>query len=151
MRKRFHGAHADHADAVLGAGLEQRVKEVVRVLDREVQLPAQGADEVDAQRVARPPRAPPRWSAPVSQGKASLSSGVSVSLREHSRETAVPATTKQPRALVMLRRVTEPSLGSALLQVVAVVALRGPGAHHVEVLVGDLGDGELRADAAALR
>ena len=49
--QRLHRAHADHADAELAAGGEERVEEAVRVLDREVQLPAQLADEVDAQRV----------------------------------------------------------------------------------------------------
>ena len=33
------------------AGRKQRVEQVVRILDREVQLPAERADEIDAQRV----------------------------------------------------------------------------------------------------
>ena len=49
--QRLHRAHADHADAELRAGGEERVEQVVRVLDREMQLPAELADEIDAQRV----------------------------------------------------------------------------------------------------
>ena len=36
---------------VAAAGLEQRIEQVMRVLDGEVQLPAERADEVHAQRI----------------------------------------------------------------------------------------------------
>ena len=49
--QRLHRAHAGHADAVLGARRENRVEQAVRVLDREMQFPAERADEVHAQRV----------------------------------------------------------------------------------------------------
>src|SRR5206468_2058044 len=39
--------------------------------------------------------------------------------------------------------------GQCLLQIVAVVAFGGPGAHHVVMLFRNLGDGEFRANAAA--
>src|SRR6185436_13632532 len=38
--QRFHGPHPDHADAEFLAGREQCVEQVMRVLNREVQLPA---------------------------------------------------------------------------------------------------------------
>ena len=49
--QRFHGTHAGHADVELGARLEDRIEEVVGVLDGEMQLPPERADEVDAQQV----------------------------------------------------------------------------------------------------
>ena len=51
MPQRFHGAHAGHANAVFRAGGEQRIEQVMRVLDGKVQLPAQRADEIHAQQV----------------------------------------------------------------------------------------------------
>ena len=86
----------------------------------------------------------------MSHGNDALSSGTSVSFASTSRDRG-PATTKQPRAPVMLRSRTDPSRRQPLLQVVGVVALGRPGAHDVELLVGQLRDRELRADAAALR
>ena len=49
--QRLHGAHAGHADVELGARLEYRIEQMMRVLDGEVQLPTQRADEIDAQQI----------------------------------------------------------------------------------------------------
>ena len=49
--QRFHGAHARHADLELGAGLEDRIEQMMRVLDGKMQFPAERADEVHAQQV----------------------------------------------------------------------------------------------------
>jgi hypothetical protein len=57
--------------------------------------------------VARPTSA--TWL--VSQGNAALSNGASTSLASTSRERG-PATTKTPRLMVILRKVTLPSWGS---------------------------------------
>ena len=50
--QRFHRAHAGHADADAPRPASNRaIEQVMRVLDREVQLPAERADEIDAQQV----------------------------------------------------------------------------------------------------
>jgi hypothetical protein len=119
----------------------------MRVLDREVQLPSQGADEIHAQQYTSTAR-PTSMHWPVSQGNARVVERRIGQLRQHVARRG-PATTKQPRLMVMLRKVDRAVRRQHLAQIVAVVALGGAGAHHVEMLVGDLGDGELGADAAA--
>ena len=51
MRSDSMARMPDHADAELRARGEHRVEQVVRVLDREMQFPAERADEIHAQRV----------------------------------------------------------------------------------------------------
>ena len=146
--QRFHGAHAGHADAELGAGGEDRIEQMMRVLDGEVQLPAERADEVHAQQIhirreadfghlAGEPGKARRC--PRDCRRASRAPRASAGLRPRSSRGC----------MVILRSVDAAVLRQHLLQVIAVVALGGAGAHHVEVLLGDLGDGEFGANAAA--
>ena len=56
QRHRHHGADAEGLEAEVLARLKEEVEDRVLHLDRMVQLPAQFADEVDAERMCPPDR-----------------------------------------------------------------------------------------------
>ena len=124
-----------------------RIEQVMRVLDRKVQLPAERADEVHAQQidVGGEPHFRHLSREP---GKGRIVQG-----RIHQFRQDIPGTRSgDDEAAAAGGDVAQGNAavrGQHLLQIVAVVALGGAGAHHVEMLLGDLGDGELRANAAA--
>ena len=84
-------------------------------LDRMVQLVAELADEIDAQRDERSPRRP-RSACPVSHGKAALERSVSVSFCSTSRERG-PASTSTPHCVVTGSMRTLPSAGRSFRSV----------------------------------
>src|SRR5688572_12948892 len=147
--QRVHGPHADHADAEFLASREQLVEQVMCVLDRKVQLPAEGADEIDAQRVHVDGEtdfdratAQPRKRRVVERHIDELRQHVARP-RTRDDEAAARAGHVAQYDGIAAR---QPSL-----KVVGVVALCGPGTHHVELIFGQLRDRELGTDATALR
>ena len=106
--QRFHRAHADHADAEF-ARRRQRSRRTGRSHTRSGNAaPSRARRRSSRAAHRRRWRSPTSMTCPVSHGKDALSSGASVSLASTSRACG-PASTKQPRAPVTLRSMTEPS------------------------------------------
>ncbi len=145
--ERFHGPHARHTDAKLGAGGEYRVEQVVRVLNRKVQFPAERAHEVDAQQVhfARQAHIGDLAGEPGEGGV--VERRVDESGQHLARAgTCHDETAARGGDIAQLHRAVG---GEMALQEVRVIAFGGAGAHDVEVFRAHLADRELGADAAA--
>ena len=96
-----------------------------------VQLPAELADEVDAQRLAPAP-GPTMISRPVSQGKAALERSVSLTRCSSSRAFGPGEHQHAASRRSGSRSATEPSSGMCFLQPVVVEALPGAGRDQIE-------------------
>ncbi len=120
---------------------------MMRILDGEVQFPAERAHEIHAQQVHIGGQS--HFGDLSGQpGEGGVVEGRVGELRQH-LPGARPGQDEHAAAAGDVAQADAAVLGQLLLQIVAVVALGGAGADDVEVLIGDLGDGELAADSAA--